>query len=293
MFIHEPVATTPTLHALQEPVTRVLAYYDMFRYPLTTEEIYTFLPSGDVGELELEEALDEMAAEGAIGRSRGYHYLPHQTSDVVDRRVRMEKEGERMWEIARLVGGILRHVPFVRGIFISGQLCRYIADEESDIDYFIVTTPERLWIVRTAFVIARRLLLLNSRKYFCTNYFVTTANLAVRERNEYAACEVASTKPLYNMELFERYMGENSWLNDYYPHFDLSRIEIRRGVEGTSRLQRVAERLVPARLADRLDRWLMERTREFWRRKFPDRPAETYEVSLRSCRDESRAAAAA
>ena len=72
----------------------------------------------------------------------------------------------------------MRLIPYVRGVFISGQLSRYIADQKSDIDYFIVTEPERLWIVRTLFVLFRRTFLLNNRKYFCTNYYVTTEKLA-------------------------------------------------------------------------------------------------------------------
>lgn len=194
-----------------------------------------------------------------------------------------------MWRIARFVGRIMSHVPGVRGVFISGQLCRYIAEKGSDIDYFIVTDPGRLWIVRTLFVLLRRTLLFNRRTFLCTNYLVTTTNLAIRERNQYVACEIASLKPLVNRPLFDRFLRENRWIEDYYPNHAPGRMDLRPGIEGRSSLQVLLESLVPSRLADRLDCWLMGRTAAFWRRKYPDFSEESHEKSLRTRRDESRA----
>jgi len=274
---------------LYAPIVRVLAYYDLFAYPLTASEIHIFLPEGDVGADELNESLAGLVDQGRLGCSDGYYYLPHRDSAIVRRRLVMEKRGGEMWRIARMVASLIRVTPFVRGIFISGQLCRYIADERSDIDYFIVTAPRRLWIVRTFFVFVRRLFLFNSRKYFCANYFVTTENLLIRERNQYAACEVASLKPMYNRDLYHAFITGNSWVRDFYPNFSPELMDLRPGVTGGERLRGLLERCVPARLADSLDEWLMERTRRFWRRKFPGRDQKVYDVSFRTRRDESRA----
>jgi len=281
--------TTVDTYPLYAPVVRVLSYYDLFEYPLRSDEIGLFLPVAGVSSYELEGSLAEMVADGKIRKVKGYYFLPHRESSVVERRIAMEEHGNRMWRIARLMTSLMRYTPFVRGVFISGQLCRYIADEQSDIDYFIVTEPRRLWIVRTLFVLFRRTLLFNSRKYFCTNYYVTADNLTIKERNPYVACEVASLKPIYNREIFDRFIEENDWVGEFYPNFSIERIEIRRGVEGGERFRRLLECLIPARLADRLDKRLMETTRKFWRRKFPGLDARAYESSLRTRRDESRA----
>lgn len=289
MLLSEPRRHPVFLHPLQEPVISVLAYYDMFRYPLTSEEIFTFLPCHGADELELEGALHHFALDGLLGVSDGHYFLPHRGGDVVDRRFEMQERGEGMWRIARFVGRMMSRVPFVRGVFISGQLCRYIADKGSDIDFFIVTDPGRLWIVRTFFVLLRRTLLFNSRKYLCTNYFVSTENLEIRERNQYVACEVASLKPLVNRGLFEKFLQRNRWVRDFYPNYTPARMDLRPGIDSRSRLQSLLEALVPGRLADRLDTWLMERTAAFWRRKYPDFSDESYEKSLRTRRDESRA----
>ncbi len=274
---------------LYEPVVRVLAYYDLFEYPLRSGEIYTFLPLSGLEESEVEIALRELTAEGLLRESHGFYYLSHRDAAVAERRIAMEERGARLWETAGFMAGLMSRVPFVRGIFISGQLCRYIADEKSDIDYFIVTEPGRLWIVRLLFVLFRRTALLNRRKYFCANYFVTTDNLKIRERNPYVACEVASLKPIYNRDLFVRFMQENTWVSDYYPNFSMERIEYRAGVTGERRVRSIAERIIPRRMSAWLDEQCMEITRAFWKWKFPNHPAAAREISLRTRRNESRA----
>jgi hypothetical protein len=281
--------STVDICPLYAPVVRVLAYYDLFEYPVRSDEIGLYLPVPGISSYELEGSLAELVADGKIRKSRGFYYLPHRDGAVVDRRIAMEEQGHRMWRIARVMASLMRFTPFVRGVLVSGQLCRYIADEQSDIDYFIVTEPRRLWIVRTLFVLFRRTLLFNSRKYFCTNYYVTSDNLVIRERNPYVACEVASLKPIYNHDMFERFIVANDWVGEFYPNFSIDRVEIRRGVEGGARLRSMLERLMPAGLGDRLDRRLMETTRKFWQRKFPGLDARAYESSLRTRRDESRA----
>ena len=281
--------STVDISPLYAPIVRVLGYYDLFEYPLRPEEIGLFLPAENVPSRDLADALAELAAEGRIGLEKGFYFLPHRDTSIVERRLRMEERGAHMWRIARRVASLMRFTPFVRGVFISGQLCRYIADEKSDIDYFIVTAPRRLWIVRAFFVLIRRTLLFNSRKYFCTNYYITTDNLAIRERNPYVACEVASLKPIYNRDLFDRFIEENAWIEEFYPNFAIERVEIRDGVEGGEGIRGLLERFFPGRLADRFDERLMRITRDFWRRKFPHLDPRAYDVSFRTRRDESRA----
>lgn len=269
---------------------RVLLYYGIFRYPLTSDEVYRFCSDDMFSSEDIVEALYGLKSCGFIGYRRGYWFLTENGAEVVDRRIAMEERGRAMWKIARRFGGLMRRIPFVRGVFISGQLSRYIADEESDIDYFILTEPNRLWLVRMMFVLFRRTVLLNNRKYFCANYYVTTDNLAIRERNIYTACEVASLKPLWNRPLFREFIERNEWVLDYYPNLTIPDNSLRQGTrEGRSGIQHFLEMLIPSSLADRLDVRLRGFTERFLRRKFPNRPDRTYETALRCAPNESRA----
>lgn len=280
---------TVHVHPLYASIIRVLAYYAIFRHPLTAEEIALFCPDEGIPAEELLRGLEEFVAEGRLGREGEYYFLPDSGPEVVRRRLAMEERGRRMWRIARRIASLMRHVPYVEGVLISGQLCRYLADEESDIDYFIVTRPQRLWIVRTFFVAIRRLLLFNSRKYFCTNYYVTTENLEIRERSRYVANEVASIKPIHNRSMHRAFMRANRWIKEYYPNFDPDLIEYRETAPEGKGLRSFLERLIPTALALRLDQRLMESTRKYWRRKYPDQDDYFFDISVRSRCNESRA----
>jgi len=44
---------------------------------------------------------------------------------------------------------LVRWIPGLRMIAVSNSLAMYATHPESDIDLFVITAPQRLWIVRT------------------------------------------------------------------------------------------------------------------------------------------------
>jgi hypothetical protein len=136
----------------------------------------------------------------------------------------------------------------------------------------------------------RRTLLLNNRTWFCTNFFVTSENLEIDERDVYAACETASVKPLWNRDLYCRFIGANEWIREFYPNHTPSPELFIPGVpERRSYVQRLLESLIPAGAAERLDIRLMLKMREYWNRRYPEMDLRAKRRSLRSTRNESRA----
>ncbi len=273
----------------QEPIVRALAYYDLFEYPLRSSEIFTFLQQSDVREPDLQRAVRRMAAHGVIGVDRGHYFLPHRSAAIVARRLEMEARGAIMWRTARRTAWIASRLPFVRAIFVSGQLCRYIADEKSDIDFFVVTEQGRLWIVRTMFLLTRALALGKGRTLLCANYYVSAENLHIREHNLYTACEIASVKPVFGLQHYDRFLAINRWIEEFYPNFSPDRMERHGRVHERGRLQGLLERLVPSRLADRLDARLMALSIGLWERRLGARAAMVRTRSYCMRRDEARA----
>ncbi len=271
-------------------ILRTLVYYDLFDYPLTAAEVERFIDEPVDDRRMIYDRLTRLVEQGTVAEGEGFWYLRDRGAEIVRRRLRMERRGLEMWEVAERFARLMRHVPFVRGVLISGQLSRYVADEKSDIDYFIVTEPNRLWIARTILVLLRRTLLLNNRTWFCTNFFVSSDNLAIGDRNVYAACETASVKPLWSREIYHRFMAANEWIREFYPNHTPSPELFIPGVrERRSLLQRFLESIMPAGVAERLDVKLMLKMREYWSRRFPEMEPGMRRRSLRSTRNESRA----
>jgi hypothetical protein len=92
-------------------------------------------------------------------------------------------------------------------------------DENSDIDYFVITKADYLWIVRSLFVLFRRVGLLGSRKLFCFNYMIDDEHLQTQHQSIYIATEIATLIPMYHDGVHEDFLKANSWMLEYYPNY--------------------------------------------------------------------------
>jgi predicted nucleotidyltransferase len=123
---------------------------------------------------------------------------------------------------AKEIAKLLYKFPYVRAIGLSGSLSKNFADENSDIDYFLITKANRLWIARTLLVFFRKNPFLKNRhKYYCMNYFVDEADLVIEEKNIYTATELFTLIPLAGNGSLKKFFEKNSWSYSYFPNRDL------------------------------------------------------------------------
>jgi len=287
----DAVATEPkdTAGPLCDGILKTLLYYDMWNHPLTSEELYAYLPIDSPSYGDFLQTLAHEVTNGRVQRSGDYYYTPRTDHSVVARRYAKELHAHRLWKIARISMHAIKRFPFVRAVCVSGDLSKNATDKTSDIDFFIITSPRRLWITRTLLVLFKKVFLLNSKKYFCLNYFTTQEHLTVAERDVYVATEIASLQPLYNFDLFVRYLHANRWVDDFFPNFDWRNCRYRATSERRSILQILLELAFAFLPADRIDRYCMNKMKGIWVRRYPDFDDATRSRILRSTRSESRA----
>ncbi len=277
------------MEQVREAVLRTLLYFDIWAYPLTVQEIFLYLPLKCITIDQLSDSLRLFAGQGSIFSRDGYYFVRGRTEGVVTERTRKEKHALRLWRMARLSMQLIRRFPFVRAVSVSGDLSKNATSPESDVDFFIIAEAGRLWIARSLLILFKKTFLLNSRKYFCLNYFAATDNLELDDRNVYLATEIATLKPMYNSVLLRQYMEANAWVRDYLPHFDPAGIDMSGVCEKHSRIQRLGEFLFRLLPADRLDSFLLRTMRNVWARRYPMYDADTRERIFRSTKFESRA----
>jgi predicted nucleotidyltransferase len=122
-------------------------------------------------------------------------------------------------EKAKQIARLLYKFPYVRAIGLSGSVSKNFADENSDIDYFLITKANRLWIARTLLVIFRKNPFLKDRdKYYCMNYFVDEEDLVIKEKNIYTATELFTLLPLAGHASLKRFFEKNTWSYSYFPN---------------------------------------------------------------------------
>ena len=278
----------PASKGLREHIRRTLLYYDIFRHPLTAHELFTLLSMNSLSREQFMGELDSLVEEGVVSFAKGYYsVLPGPAP--ADLRMEREQLAVRRIRIARFFARIIRMFPFVRGIFVSGDLSKGVAVPESDIDYMIVTAPGRLWICRTLLILFKKAFLLNKKKYFCLNYFISSDHLCLDDRTYYSATEVAHLKPLDNTGLYLRFMNANAWVRKFFPNYRVYALPQWKHTDRAKFFQKIPEAFFLLLPSDRLDRWLMERMNRLWTTRYPQYDTSTRERLFRCTPTESSA----
>lgn len=208
------------LTPLQDAILRTLLYYDIFGYPLTADEIHLFLGAKITDRSSINSSLLVLKESGSIFQF-GNLFSVNSDHALIERRKKGNNMAKKFLNIARKKAALISKFPFVRGVMASGSLSKGYMDETSDIDFFIVTVPNRLWIARTLLVLYKRLFLMNSHKYFCVNYFVDENHLGIEEKNLFTATELATVLPLYGLQQYVNLHEANRWLKNFFPNFKL------------------------------------------------------------------------
>ena len=132
---------------MKHDILATLSYFDIFDYPLTQGEIYQFLGKSHL-QPEFHVGLNQLVFESWIYKFDEFYTLQDNYS-LVSRRRKGNARAREMLRTAEKIAGFLSGFPFVRGIAVSGSLSKNFADENSDIDFFIIMAPNRLWLGRT------------------------------------------------------------------------------------------------------------------------------------------------
>jgi len=208
---------------IRENILATLAYFDIFNYPLSSDEIYSFLKV-DYDHSQYDQTLKELSTEGIVYQFDDWYTLKNDYS-LIPRRYDGNKKAAQLIAVGKKVSDFLIKFPYVRGIAISGSLSKNYADEHSDIDLFIITAKNRLWIARTLMHVFKKLtFLVNKQDYFCMNYYIDEEQLEIVEKTTYTAIEIVTLITLQGTTVFEQFKAANAWTADYLPNktMDLS-----------------------------------------------------------------------
>jgi hypothetical protein len=153
----------------------------------------------------------------------------------------------------------------VRGVAISGSLSKNFADENSDIDLFIITAKNRLWIARSFLRMFLKLAFrVEKQRLFCMNYFIDEEALEIEEKNIYTATEIVTLMPLQGSIAFRDFFIANSWTKKTFPNNYMS-VSTAKTIK-PHWYKWVIEKLLNNTLGNRIDTILMNVTSKRWRK---------------------------
>lgn len=178
--------------------TETLKYFAKYDYPLTKKEL-EFWSGTKVKKLVIDSRLEKL-------------------------RRQREKYSLLKWGIAYRCATKLAKISFIQAIFVTGSLAMNNCKKSDDIDFMIVTSPNTLWLTR--FVVM--LLFARNRRFpgqkiapdkICTNLWVDTNNLNIKDKSLYHAHEILQAKCIFDRGgIHKKFLKENSWVKEYLPN---------------------------------------------------------------------------
>jgi len=250
---------------IENSILKVLVYFDIFRYPLTEKEIRSFLDRS-FDETEFTNSLDSLLRSQRIFRLHEFYSLQNDLS-LAERRRKGNELAATLLTRAEKISNLLYKFPYVRAIGVSGSVSKKFADENADIDYFIITKANRLWIARTLLHLFKKIPFLKNRdQHYCMNYFVDEADLVIEEKNVYTATELFTIIPMAGNGSMKSFFKINSWSYNYFPNLDLP--SVKEDVKKSSPwYKKLAESVLNNKLGDSLDNYFLTLTTRRWKKK--------------------------
>jgi predicted nucleotidyltransferase len=267
-------------------ILRTLAYYDIFSYPLTVNEIYHSLGVNHTNPEEIQRELESLSAQQLVYSKRQF-YLLNNDEKFIERREKGNKLAIKRLQTAKRVSSFISRFPFIRGIMLSGSLSKGFMEEDSDIDFFVVTHPNRVWFSRLMLMAFKKIFLLNSKKLFCINYFVDAENLEIEEKNIFTATELVTLLPTFGRDTYEQLYQKNLWVKDFFPNFPRREAAIILDRE-KGMLKSILETFLGKKLGDKIDDFAMELFNKFNRLRYKNYNEEEFKLAFKSTKKESK-----
>ena len=160
-----------------------------------------------------------------IETKNGFYFLKGQKDLLNTRKIRRDYNIKK-WKKALRVVKFLRFIPFVQGIMLCNSIAYFNAEEDSDIDLFIIIKDKYLWLTR--FLITITLHILRMRRHgnkinnrICLSFYITDNNLSLEElayeNDIHFYYWLLHFIPIFNRGIYKEFLNGNKWLQKYIP----------------------------------------------------------------------------
>ncbi len=209
MLAEEKLEVNKNFSAVLDPVI----FLDIFDYPPTAYEISYYLDSKfPLAEVVL--ALEELVVKGVIQENQGFYFLPNRQEIIGIRQARYNYSCAKL-KIARRFSRLFSWFPGVIAVAAANFIGRHNLRLGSDIDFFVITKPGKIWLSRLycaglAKILNRRPTNRKKKDKICLSFYIAADQLdisvlALPTEDPYFYYWQRGLVPLYNYQ--------NTWEN--------------------------------------------------------------------------------
>jgi hypothetical protein len=275
-----PETSKLILNDNQTEIVKAILYFDLFDYPLTLDELFEN-SAITISKQSFLKELNNLIDSGILKHNGDFILSSKSSEYAISKRIKGNEGAKKIMPTAYKYSRKIASYPFVEGVFLSGALSKKYYDENGDIDFFIVTKPNRLWICRTLLILRYKLLPKNKKKFWCTNYFISSDDLAIPDVNVFTGTELAYLIPTVNFEMYKRMLTSNSWYKSRFPNKEEAKQQNCID-KPKNKLSSFIELLLKGRPGKWLDDALLYITLKHWQNKYPEMSPEDFELQFRS-----------
>lgn len=211
---------------LSDAVLSTLAYHHIFDYPLTESEIHQYLIGKKASPRQVQKELTKLKAAAKIGERRGYFFLKNRPK-IVELRLQRHKYSQEKLKRAGIFASLLKIIPTIKLVAISGALAMQNSRKKDDIDLVLISKENTLWTTRflanlVLFPFKRKpqpsRLITNNKA--CLNVLIDESRLEIEPKNLYLAHEICQMKPLFDRDnTYHRFIKANRWVTKFLPNW--------------------------------------------------------------------------
>jgi len=257
---------------ISSSITNVVVFFDLFNYPLTVFEIWKNL-NIKCSLLDVKKILEDENFSGHIQVYNGFYFLKGR-QDIIKIRMARYNYTDRKFKRAMKISKIFRFIPWIEMIAIGNNIGEHNLKNNSDIDFFIITKQNRIWITRFFCVMIVKLLRLrptekNTKDTICLSFFISKDRmdldrLMLDNNDIYFIHWLSGLVPIYDAgAVYKKFIHSNRWIYKYLPNWRPAQISKKRNLTKLPSF-------VYYDLIDLLFGWLEERIKKIQLKKLPD-----------------------
>lgn len=209
----------------ENAIKKTLAYSGVFKYPLSYYQLTTYLMGrNDYNFLFFNKQLRRLLKSKQIFVEKEKYFLPG--IKPVSWQVRLKASKDIFYKTKASLN-VLRSIPWIKMVAITGSAAASNADKGSDVDILVISKRNRVWLTRMLTVVILKILNLYPKidgevGKICANLYLDEEALVWPKdrRSVYVAHDLAMIKPLFERDnMYFKFISTNKWIGDYMPNF--------------------------------------------------------------------------
>ena len=233
---------------LESQILATIEYFDVQDHAVTLLEISKYLLRGDDAEIKsaetgsaaverfsLSQISDAISAKlsGKVELHGGFYVLTNRGA-LVQKRLENNFYANKRLKRAKRYLPLMRFVPFVSAVALTGSEALSNSKKGSDIDLLVFTKTHRMWLARICTMLFFQTL--GMRRYsetvvdrFCLNHFISGEKALDLDRNVYTAVEYVSLIPYFGGdEIFAFQKNNSGWIRKFLAQPEIVAIQTKK-----------------------------------------------------------------